>query len=156
MDWSESTPEVLEKEIKDALGLFSAVMSPIPDLREYYYYLRTFDNKPSVTICIAFNDKTGESYRGIAICSEKENAHKITGKLIAKKNVLRAKKIKGCEAEIILSFALNVLSDAYQLLSEDKKDFYMPLGASSFDFKIEYNPELTPYELKLKKGKKNG
>jgi hypothetical protein len=50
--------------------------------REIYYYLRTPDKKPVVTVCLLEIDH--QRARGIAICSEKDNPCKRTGRRIAK------------------------------------------------------------------------
>ena len=63
-----------------------------------FYYLRDNQNRPLITVCL--HKINGAICRGIAICSDKDNPSKKTGKTIAFGRAMRARKSKK-ESEII-------------------------------------------------------
>lgn len=59
------------------------------DIKHVYYYLRDNNNKPIVTICLAKNQE-GNIAKGFAICSDKDQCNKKSGKNIAFTRILKA------------------------------------------------------------------
>ena len=52
-------------------------------MKHTFYYLRDNEKRPLVTVCLAYGKK-GYKARGIAICSDKDQPSKKTGRAIAK------------------------------------------------------------------------
>jgi hypothetical protein len=66
--------------------------------REIYYYLRTPDKKPVVTVCLLENG--AEYARGVAICSPLDNPCRKTGRKIAQTRAKWALENKDNNCEI--------------------------------------------------------
>jgi len=104
-----------------------------------FYYLRDLQNKPLVTVCLA-KDTTGQYYRGIAICSPKDNPVKRVGRQIALGRVLRALH-RNIESDPVFR------SEACYILREVQ-------APNPYYIKSTNDPILTPIEIKLIKGEK--
>ena len=102
-----------------------------------FYYLRDEANRPLVTVCLA-TDTKGQHYRGIAICSPKDNPVKRVGKQIALGRVFRALHRK-IESDPVYR------SEACYILREVQ-------APNPYYIKSTNDPILTPIEIKLIKG----
>ena len=102
-----------------------------------FYYLRDKAKRPLVTVCLAA-DTNGRFYRGVAICSPKDNPIKRVGRQIARGRVLRAMERK-VHSDIVLR------DEAWSVLHEVK-------ALNHYYIKSTNNPVLTSVEIKLIKG----
>jgi len=139
----------------------------------YYYYLRDPVNEehespkgmikgkplgfPRISICIGVKDYgDGELVvaRGISICSfsqEKIKMSKERGRKKAKGMVVKAFKRKINNEEIIRFEAFDVIDYIY---AKSTYDFLSPIDLSKFfEYRSNYQPELTDFEKKLVKFK---
>ena len=102
----------------------------------YFYYLRDqIDKRPLVTVCL----RQGEGsrfYRGVAICSPKDNPCKKTGRAIASGRCQQA-----IEHEL----------PGDRIFRDEPHIVFKHVG-HYFGFKYTNEPVLTPLELKLIKG----
>ena len=106
----------------------------------HFYYLRDKTNRPLVTVCLA-TDTNGRHYRGVAICSPKDNPSKRKGRQIALGRVLKA-MYRNVDSEPVLR------DEAWKILS-------IVFGALKPHYiKSTNNPVLTPLEIKLLKNRK--
>ena len=102
-----------------------------------FYYLRDETKKPLVTICLA-TDTNGRHYRGVAICSPKDNPIKRVGRQIALGRVLRAIHRNVDSGPVLRNEAWYVLHEVQ--------------APNPYYIKSTNNPLLTPIEIKLLKG----
>jgi len=107
---------------------------------QHYYYLRDDANRPLVTVCLS-TDINGRHYRGVAICSPKDNPVKRVGRQIAQGRVFRAMHRNQAGDPVYRD-------EAYQVLQDVKGRLYPYYTKSSPD------PVLTPIEIKLLKNRK--
>ena len=105
---------------------------------EYFYYLRDADRRPVVTICLMTDN--GDWSRGMAICSPRDNPCKKRGRAIA---YCRAK-----EGFRHRSFRDPIVRDEAILIIETT----MPYEITRFDYKSDFRPTPTYYELHLIRG----
>ena len=103
----------------------------------HYYYLRDDANRPLVTVCLA-TDILGQHYRGVAICSPKDNPVKRVGRQIAVGRVLQAMEHN------VESGPVN-RDEAWSILYEVQ-------ASNPYYIKSTNDPVLTPIEIKLIKG----
>ena len=113
---------------------------------DVYYYLRDRYDAPRITVCLV-KDAGGNIGRGMAICSLSEPIVKAEGRKRAYKRAIKALYSGISQLPIYRDEVLEIFEcygiDLQVLLSED--------------WKSEYNPELTDYEVFLldkHKGKK--
>ena len=98
-----------------------------------YYYVRSANNEPLITICLSRIE--GQTSRGIAICSDKDNPCKKIGRDIAYGRALKA-IFNGKSGDRVNR---PLFLHAWLISS----------GFESPMYKSEYNPNLTAFELKL-------
>lgn len=96
---------------------------------EKYYYIRDPENRPFVTICLLKN--LNGIGRGIAICSNKDQPCKKTGRRIAKTRAVRAVASK--------QHSLNI----------NRREHNFPVASFFGAYKADFNPVLTGYERSL-------
>lgn len=108
---------------------------------EKYYYFRSNENKPRITVCILANPATKEYSRGVAICSKQDNPCKKTGRKIAKERALFALKIKDNELYINEGKYFNYLCENgkwidHRVSELECKAAYMPEPINHIELKI--------------------
>lgn len=108
-------------------------------MKEYYYYFRNGKRQPVITICLLIS-KSGDTARGISICSTRDIISKRIGRIkafgMAKKALVKrtnSESIKRQETQEII----NTLDDV----------FYNDIPI--FTFRSVFNPVLTEYEKVL-------
>ena len=105
---------------------------------DVYYYLRDRYDAPRITVCLV-KDAGGNIGRGMAICSLSEPIVKAEGRDKAFKRALKAIKSRKTQLPIYRDEVLEIFEcygiDLQALPSED--------------WKSEYNPDLTEYEVFL-------
>ena len=104
-----------------------------------FYYLRDNRSRPLITVCLA-TVPTGTHYRGISICSPKDNPIKRVGRQIALGRVLRAIH-KRIDSDPIYR------DEAFTIINQTGDQIGSHL-------KAEIDPILTPLEIKLLKNRK--
>jgi len=105
-------------------------------ISEHYYYIRDDVHRPIITVCLI---KLGKHVaKGVAICSDKDNPCKKTGRAIAKG---RANKAMFNEMNCSEINRYN-LSSVENAADETEVDAY---------YKALFNPTLTEFEQKLLK-----
>ena len=104
----------------------------------YFYYFRDEKNRPLITVCLDHDVSNGTLYRGIAICSPKDNPNKRTGKSIASGRAIQAWKNKRNSGKVNRNEARYIYNET---------GVYFPYKSTS-DFL------LTPFEHKLIKGER--
>jgi hypothetical protein len=103
--------------------------------REIYYYLRTPEKKPVITVCLL--EKNGEMARGVAVCSKLDNPCRKTGRKIARTRAQWALENKGNNCAIATSNCFRALWQA-------------KIVGSLFDYlKAAYNPEISYFEKQI-------
>ncbi len=108
-------------------------------MKEYYYYMRTRRNAPIVTVCLISDNDT--VYRGVAICSRRDNPVKEKGRALARKRAWKAFHSKRD------SFPIHGKSEIRALLRLDTGDF---LTITKFiKIKSASSPDLTNAELNI-------
>ena len=119
-------------------------------IRTYFYYLRNAQNAPVVTVCIGFdNDK--KAYRGVSVCSDKENPIKRKGKSIAKGRMLKAFNTGINDLMVDRDESTDVLFNVQENMDKAAEDiFFISRSINTFMYKSEVDPSLTKYEQKLK------
>lgn len=85
-------------------------------MREIYYYVRNKERKPLVTVCLLFSPSEDKIYRGVAVCSPKDNPNKAIGRGIAKGRALRARKYHRVAPEIPMP--RNHRPDGYRIYAD--------------------------------------
>ena len=120
-------------------------------VRKYFYYLRNKMNEPVITICLGF-DCDDIAYRGISICSAKDNPIKKRGKSISFGRMIKAFHNEMNSDEIDKDEPMNVLISVRENMNEETEKLFFNEGSflNTFSYKSEVNPELTQYENKLK------
>jgi len=118
-------------------------------MKKYFYYFKDTENRPTVTVClISLKNKVA---RGIAICSTKDNFSKKTY-VDDNGNIVKGGR------DIAEERAMTALLD-----EENSEPIYRSecddiLTNCGFDLEVEYksefDPELSEFELKLFKAKK--
>lgn len=109
------------------------------EYKEWNYYHRTEDGKPTVSICLILNTKTNVFSRGVAICSDKDVTVKAIGRKMAKNRAYAADK----EGRMIDQLSIN---------RDEAKKWLAKVGLSSEDVynnKGAYNVEPTEFERSL-------
>jgi len=106
----------------------------------YYYYIRDYDQRPRISVCILYDEKTGVSARGVSLCSMLDMPNKQTGRELAEQRALKAFLKKKSFGEIKSSNSLNVFINC----KIDSYEMY-----ENFHFKCHYNPILNSVEKKL-------
>lgn len=109
-------------------------------MKEWYYYLRDDKNRPVITVCIIEND--GKYYRGISICSDKDQVIKRAGRNRSRGRALKAihstddcEPIKRDEATIVFKHTSLV----------EGRDKYTDFP----EYKVCPSTNLTSFEQKL-------
>ena len=105
---------------------------PVPDLEKYYYF-RDDNNQPRVTVCLLKFGK--DVYKGISICSKKDNVDKQYGRWLAFCQALRARENRPSHS-IDRTEALEVLESCNAVDQVGMLKSYK-------------NPELSSFEEKL-------
>ncbi len=101
--------------------------------KQFFYYLRDKKNRPIITVCLL--KANGDIARGVAICSDKDNPCKKTGRKIAKDRAIYAMKTKKQTSCYI-----------NRQIARTRITFTEGLRP---DFKAEFCPSLTRYERQL-------
>jgi len=104
-------------------------------MKEYYYYIRDKENKPTITICILEREVGGVA-KGVALCSKKDIVCKKVGRKIAKERAKHAMLHGKDSCPIGINYSR------------------MPYGSYSYfeetgPFKSSFLPILTDYEQSL-------
>lgn len=113
-------------------------------LEEIYYYIRDRYNAPRITVCLVI-DNSGNIGRGMSICSYAESIVKKDGRRRAYKRAVKALLSESDQLPIYRDEVLSI----FECSGIDFK--ILP----SEDWKSEYNPELTEYEMFLIEKRKN-
>jgi len=98
----------------------------------YYYYLRDADKHPRVTVVLVHHEDSGLVYRGVSICSYKDNPCKYDGKMYA-----LARIINLISAREDRMYPIN-RSEAHEVL--------LDCGEMTFRYKAEKFPLLSDLE----------
>lgn len=102
-----------------------------------YYYLRDENGHPRVTVCLLKASIGGMFHRGLALCSYSEKViDKKLGRKLAYKRAVKAMMSKRNQLPIKSPNGIGIVGD-----------FFI------YDFKSQYNVELTEFEQKLTKEK---
>jgi hypothetical protein len=109
---------------------------------EKYYYLRDKNNQPRITICILGDG--GKYYRGIAICSVKDQFRKVTGRKLAYLRALRAMMNNGKNHQYLPILREEAL-DVIDAIDEVSNEFPVTILKSNDDV------DLTSLEKKILK-----
>ena len=116
------------------------------DLIPIFYYLRDYNKRPVITVCLLYKKRIGGIARGIALCSPKDNPTKQTGRSIAHGRALRAVKRKMNGLPINRMEAISILEDVDTgIIAKMFFDGTMPLGV----YKSEFRPSFIPFEGNL-------
>ncbi len=109
--------------------------------KRYTYYFRDpKTNAPMITVILI--DLGENVYRGVSVCSERDNPNKKEGKAIAVERAIAAMFTREDATEPVIRFEPeDALWNAAQTISE------------VFGYKAERNPSLTCFEEFLLKGK---
>ncbi len=114
-------------------------------VRPYFYYVRDALNRPVITVCLMM-PWDGAWVRGVAICSEKDQVVKRTGRLKAFGRAQSA-MLNRVNAEPIQRRNQYIK----QNLPSAVTDFFLNTFSSEggITYKSMYNPHLTEFEKKL-------
>lgn len=113
------------------------------DIKEFYYYVKTMDGHPRVTICIV-SDNEGRIARGISICSMSETPIKKIGRKQARKRA-----IKG-----FYTGKFKIPHQSKTFIRKESIDVILNITIGDINYAPllflheEYNPILTSYESK--------
>ena len=115
------------------------------EIKSFYYYIKTTDNHPRITICIVADD-TGSVSRGISICSMSETPVKAEGKKIARKRAIKAFYAGKYDKDMDkTSFSRE---ESLEVLRKISLEEYL-ISSPILFYHGEFNPILTTYEIKI-------
>lgn len=106
-------------------------------MREFYFYQRNNLKEPRLTFCLL--EESGETARGMAICSHRDMPNKTTGRAIAFGRAIKALRAKQDVCPINRIEAIDILAEFSGIPYTEIPDL----------FKGEYMPKLTEMEEKL-------
>ena len=128
--------------------------------RHYFYYLRGVSTSeehpehrgsPIVTVCLGFDDEE-VAYRGVSICSKKENPVKVKGKHIAYGRMIKAHNTGFSGDNIDRDESYESLKYVTEIMSSETKDVFLIDNNMllTFGYKSDADAYLSKYEEKLK------